>query len=139
MAGFRRGLSEAGIAPSDRFVRAGDFTRDGEERETDDLLGTAPDITAVFALNDVMAIGALRAVRRRGLRIPEDVSVARFDDIPIAADVWPPLSTVRVPLVQLGVEAVNMALEPQRVGFRFEKLPTNVVMRDSTGPARDAM
>ncbi|MGO9656877.1 MAG: LacI family DNA-binding transcriptional regulator [Acidimicrobiales bacterium] len=136
LAGFRRGLSQAGISPSDRLFRVGDFTRDGGEQAMDDLLRSAGDITAVFALNDVMAIGALRALRRRGVKVPDDVSVAGFDDIPIAADVWPPLSTVRVPLVELGVQAVNLALEPQSTGFRLEKLPTSVVLRDSTGPAK---
>jgi LacI family transcriptional regulator, galactose operon repressor len=137
LAGFRRGLNQAGIPASDDLVRPGDFTRDGGERAMDDLLDSAPDITAVFALNDVMAIGALRALRRRGARVPDDVSVAGFDDIPIAADVWPPLSTVRVPLVELGVQAVNLVLEPQNGRFRFEKLPTEVVMRDSTSLAKD--
>jgi LacI family transcriptional regulator len=135
LAGFRRGLRQAGISPSDRLVRPGDFTRDGGERAMDDLLDAGEDITAVFALNDVMAIGALRALRRCGVRVPDDISVAGFDDIPIAADVWPPLSTVRVPLVDLGAQAVDLVLEPQKVRFRFEKLPTTVVIRDSTGSA----
>lgn len=138
MAGFRRGLREAGVALPGRLVRVGDFTRDGGERQTESLLDDAPDVTAVFALNDVMAIGALRAIRRRGLRVPEDISVAGFDDIPIAADVWPPLSTVRVPLVELGVKAVELALGPQGSGVRFEQLPTSVVLRASTCRAREA-
>ena len=138
MAGFRRGLREAGVALPGRLVRVGDFTRDGGERQTESLLDDAPDVTAVFALNDVMAIGALRAIRRRGLRVPEDISVAGFDDIPIAADVWPPLSTVRVPLVELGAKAVELALGPQGSGVRFEQLPTSVVLRASTCRAREA-
>ena len=138
MAGFRRGLREARVALPNRLVRVGDFTRDGGEREMYALLDLAPEITAVFALNDVMAIGALRAIRRRGLRVPEDISVAGFDDIPIAADVWPPLSTVRVPLVELGVKAVELALGPQGSGVRFEQLPTSVVLRDSTCRAGEA-
>jgi LacI family transcriptional regulator len=134
LAGFRRGLCQTGISASDEFFRPGDFTRDGGERAMEELLGSAPDLTAVFALNDVMAIGALRALRRRGVRVPQDVSVAGFDDIPVAADVWPPLTTVRVPLVELGVQAVNIVLEPQGPQFGLKKLPTTVVMRDSTGP-----
>jgi LacI family transcriptional regulator len=136
MAGFRRGLTEAQTPLPKRLVRVGDFTRVGGEREMDSLLDDAPDITAVFALNDVMAIGALRAVHRRGLRVPDDISVVGFDDIPIAADVWPPLSTVRVPLLELGMRALDLALEPQRVGFRFEHLPTSVVLRASTAPVK---
>jgi LacI family transcriptional regulator len=136
LAGFRRGLNQAGLSPSDKLIRPGDFSRDGGERAMDDLLGSGEEITAVFALNDVMAIGALRSLRRRGVRVPEDMSVAGFDDIPIAADVWPPLSTVRVPLVELGAQAVNLVLEPQKGRFRFEKLATAVVMRDSTAPTK---
>ena len=136
MAGFRSGLTESGTALPKRLVRVGDFTSGSGEREMGRLLDEAPDVTAIFALNDVMAIGALRAIRRRGLRVPDDISVVGFDDIPIAADVCPPLSTVQVPLAKLGKRALELALEPQRVGFRFEHLPTSIVMRASTAPAK---
>jgi LacI family transcriptional regulator len=136
MTGFRAGLTELRATLPRRLIRFGDFTSNGGEREMESLLDDAPDITAVFALNDVMAIGALRAIRRRGLRVPDDISVVGFDDIPIAADVSPPLSTVRVPLVELGIRALELALEPQRVGFRYEHLPTNVVIRSSTASVK---
>jgi LacI family transcriptional regulator len=89
--------------------------------------------------------GFHRGLREAGIAGPDELvrvgdftrdGVAGFDDIPIAADVWPPLSTVRVPLVELGVQAANLALELQTAGFRLEKLPTSVVLRGSTGPAK---
>jgi LacI family transcriptional regulator len=136
MAGFRAGLAQAGQSLSKRLVAVGDFTADSGERETGQLLDDAPDVTAIFALNDVMAIGALRAIRKRGLRIPDDISVVGFDDIPMAADVCPPLTTVQVPLVDLGRRALELALEPQGQGFRFEHLATRVVTRSSTAPVK---
>jgi LacI family transcriptional regulator len=79
-----------------------------------------------------MAVGALAALRRRGLAVPHDISVAGFDDIPLTRDVTPALSTVRVPMVELGVRAMTLALEPHEYELRVEHLPTEVILRDST-------
>jgi LacI family transcriptional regulator len=136
LAGLRMGLEETGVELPDGALVAGDFTRDGGERALQELLERLPNLTAVFALNDVMAIGALSGLRRRGLRVPEDVSVAGFDDIPIARDLLPALTTVRVPMAAMGARALALALEPRSSGLRSEHLPTELVVRDSTGPAR---
>jgi LacI family transcriptional regulator len=80
-----------------------------------------------------MAIGAIAALRRRGKRVPEDISVTGFDDIPIAADIDPPLSTVRVPLDVVGERVMRLALDG--VGAEPEIVPVEVVMRDSTAAA----
>jgi LacI family transcriptional regulator len=137
LTGFRLGLEAAGLSlPAERLV-AGDFTRDGGERALEELLARAPDVTAVFALNDVMAIGVLAGLRRRGRRVPEDVSVAGFDDIPIARDLVPPLSTVRVPMAEMGARALTLALEPRGSSLRIEHLPTSPVLRGSTAPGPD--
>ena len=95
-----------------------------------------PAITAIFSLNDMMAIGALSVARSRGLRVPEDISIAGFDDIPIAADLWPALSTVRVPMVEMGVRALQLALGPHSTNVQVVRLPTELVLRQSTGPPR---
>jgi LacI family transcriptional regulator len=94
--------------------------------------GTPP--VAVFAVNDVMAVGAMAAVREAGLRVPEDVAVAGFDDIVTLRDVTPALTTVRIPLTEVGEQALALALappdddsEPRRVEVRGE-----VVLREST-------
>jgi LacI family transcriptional regulator len=91
-------------------------------------------LTAIFALNDVMAIGALSGLRRLNRRVPDDVSLAGFDDIPIARDLMPSLTTVRVPMAQMGARALALAMEPLGTGLRTEHLPTELVLRDSTGP-----
>jgi LacI family transcriptional regulator len=117
-------------------VVAGDFTRDGGERAVEALLTRMPDVTAVFALNDLMAIGALSGLRRLNRPVPGDISLAGFDDIPIARDLMPSLTTVRLPMVQMGARALALAMEPLESGLQIEHLATELVLRDSTGPAR---
>jgi LacI family transcriptional regulator len=134
LAGFRRGLEEAGIELMPGAIIAGDFSRQSGERAVHALLDAVPGLTAIFASNDVMALGALRALRGRGLRVPDDVSIAGFDDIPIASDLWPPLTTVRVPMARMGELALRMVVEPSRgSALRVEHLPTELVLRASTG------
>jgi LacI family transcriptional regulator len=134
LAGIRRALGEAGIR--DELVRSGDFTRDRGARATQELLDEAPDITAIFSLNDMMAIGALSVARARGLRVPQDISIAGFDDIPIVADLWPALSTVRVPMVEMGERALELALGEPSSSVQVVRLSTELVLRESTGAAR---
>lgn len=96
--------------------------------------------TAIFASNDVMAMGAMDAVRSRGLRVPEDISIIGFDDIPQAASVRPSLTTVRQPLEEMGRLATQMLLDriknPEKEINRVE-LPTELILRDSTMPPKD--
>jgi LacI family transcriptional regulator len=133
LSSFCHTLQEFGIeAPADRIVHC-DFSRDGGMRATHDLLDRCPQITAVFALNDVMAIGALAALRERGVPVPGQVSVVGFDDIPIAHDVTPALTTVRVPMVNLGARAVQLALTATDGAIEVEHLPTELVVRASAG------
>lgn len=134
LAGFRAGLAEAGVELPDQNLVAGDFTRDGGFRGALELLDRIRGLTAIFALNDAMAIGALAALRDRGMQVPEQVSLCGFGDIPIAQDLWPPLSTVRVPMVEMGARAFTMATEARGADIRVEQLPTHVVLRASTGP-----
>jgi LacI family transcriptional regulator len=135
LAGLRMGLEDSGLELASGAVVTGDFTRDGGERAVQELLKRIPGLTAIFALNDVMAIGALSGLRRLGKRVPEDISLAGFDDIPIARDLMPSLTTVRVPMLEMGARALALALEPRTAGLRTEHLSTELVMRDSTGPA----
>jgi LacI family transcriptional regulator len=103
------------------------------------LLGLPKPPTAVFASNDVMAMGVMDAAREKGLRVPEDLSVAGFDDIHQAAEVHPALTTVRQPLEKMGRVASQMLLEmlsnPAARTDRIE-LPTELVIRESCGPVR---
>jgi len=137
LAGLRAAAKAHGSSIPPKRVRYADFTRDGGAAAAVSLLDEDPGLTAIVALNDAMAVGVLGVLRRRGLSVPTDVSVAGFDDLPVAADVTPTLTTVSLPLVDMGERAMSMALDEgsgkqQRV-VRFE---TALVVRDSTGPAR---
>jgi LacI family transcriptional regulator len=136
LTGFREELSRLGIPLLDKHICHGGFDRSQGEQATDKLLDALPNLTAIFALNDVMAIGVLASLRRKGLRVPEDVSVTGFDDIPIAADLRPGLTTVRVPMVEIGRRAFALALEPRTQRFRTERLPTELIVRESTQQVR---
>ncbi|WP_320064159.1 LacI family DNA-binding transcriptional regulator [Micromonospora sp. RTGN7] len=135
LTGLRRALAGEGRELPEERVRYADFSRDGGARATADLLEASPGLTAVVALNDSMAVGALALLRSRGILVPRDVSVVGFDDMPIAADVTPALTTVRLPLVELGVRAMSLALDPADGRPRVETLPAELVSRDSTGRA----
>ena len=112
-----------------------------------ELLDRAPDVTAVLAYNDLMAIGALRAVRRRGGSVPEDVSVVGFDDVALAAYVDPPLTTLSQSTAEMGYWAVARLAERLRPrtgttdghhgaeSAAAVMLPVRLEVRGSTGPA----
>jgi LacI family transcriptional regulator len=129
-AGFRAPLKAAGATAE---VLYGPFTRDGGYAAAEELVARGELPTCVFAVNDVMAIGAVSAMRAHGVRVPEDVSVAGFDDIPAVRDQWPTLSTVRLPLQFMGERVLEMALAdrdgnaPSLLTVRGE-----VVLRGST-------
>jgi LacI family transcriptional regulator len=94
--------------------------------------------TGVFAPSDVMAVGALDAIRDRGLRCPEDVSVVGYNDIPVSRHLSPPLTTIEMPAEEMGAEAARLALtaisEPTAHG-RLVRLPARLIVRESTAPA----
>ena len=98
LAGLRAGLGTAGLVA----VAAGDFTRESGEGAMRQLLDAAPDLDAVFVASDLMALGALQALRASGRSVPHDVAVIGFDDSPAACYADPPLSTIRQPVVELG-------------------------------------
>lgn len=136
LRGFREELSRLGAELPDELVREGRFNRAEAEQATAYLLSTFPGLTAIFAVNDVMAIGVLACLRKKGVRVPQEVSVVGFDDIPVAADLGPALTTVRVPMAEVGRRALALALEPPAERYRAELLATELVMRESTGKVR---
>jgi LacI family transcriptional regulator len=133
--GHLEALTEAGIERDPRLSGAGHFTRDGGYEAARDLLGRGADFTAIFAANDLMAMGALAALHDAGLRVPEDVSVVGFDDVPIVRDIVPGLTTVRVPMREMGRRSTRLALSGG--GRRPEEvlLPVEVIERESVAPA----
>jgi LacI family transcriptional regulator len=100
------------------------------------LIGSGPGYTAIFAGNDGVAAGAIAALREVGRRVPDDVSVVGYDDVPSAADFNPPLTTVRVPQAELGRTAVRLATQPagDATGREHVMLGTHLVIRGSVGP-----
>lgn len=132
LAGVRRAFrSHRGTLPAPS-ITDGDFTCDGGERAAAQLLDANPDVTAILALNDEMAVGALMALRARGIRVPEQVSVAGFDDMPVARQVTPALTTAHLPMVEMGALAMRMALQPPADEPRLERIPARIVHREST-------
>jgi LacI family transcriptional regulator len=141
LAGLRRAARAHGRRITARYIEYADFSRDGGAAATAALLDRHPGLTAIAALNDSMAIGALAHLRARGVAVPERVSVVGFDDMPISADVTPALSTVRLPLEDIGVRAMSLALRDTRPTDRLdvvEHAEAELVVRDSTAPPPDA-
>ena len=136
-----RGYREAMKSSPAGWIRSreipGDFREEAGYRAADRILALRPLPSAVFAANDAMAIGLLCAFRERRVRVPEDVALAGFDDIPIARYLTPPLSSVRVPIAELGARAIRRMVqilgnENGRVR-RQETLPTTLIVRRSCG------
>jgi LacI family transcriptional regulator len=135
LEGFAAGLRAWSVELDPRGVVHGEFTRDGGYEAMSGLLaaGSRPD--CVFAVNDVMAVGALARLRAAGLTAPADIAVAGFDDILTLRDIYPPLTTVRLPLKRMGEMAANLVLtdaSPDRP--RIVPVPGEVILRDSTLP-----
>ena len=139
LAGYRRALTEAGIAPRQVWWRHGDFSLASGHREMRHLLARKQRPSAVFCANDEMAIGAMRAAREAGLDLPRDLSVMGFDDIDVAAYAWPSLSTVRQPRDAIGVQAMRLMLDLLQGRMAPQErviLPHEIVLRESTAAAR---
>ena len=116
---------------------AGDFTEESGYRAARFVLAMKPLPTAIFAANDSMAIGLLSAFQETGVRVPADIAVGGFDDIPIARFMTPPLSSVAVSIADLGARAMERLLAALKDGRRHvprhETLPTRLVPRRSSG------
>ena len=136
--GYRSALAAAGVLPDPELVAGINFSIEGGEAAAGPILDLADRPTAVFAFNDNVAIGVLRAAEARGIRVPEDLSIVGFDDSEHAALVTPALTTVRQPLAEMGRMAVSLLLrllENQSVETLRIELATRLVVRDSTAPA----
>lgn len=133
--GFVGALREAGIA-EEPWAASGDFTFKSGVEATDQMLRDSARVTALACANDDMAAGALLALHRAGMEIPSDISVTGFDDTPMSEIVWPPLTTVRQPIKDFTERAVHMLVENHSEEIRFEALPHELVVRESTAPAR---
>jgi LacI family transcriptional regulator len=137
LRGYRGALAAGGVMPSPELVVESDFRADGGVTAALSLLDLPDPPTAIFAFNDMLAVGAMQAARERGVRIPEDLSVVGFDDTFEASIVTPALTTVRQPLAEMGRMAVNLLvrqLQNQRIEALHVQLETKLVVRESTAP-----
>ncbi|MGX5715904.1 LacI family DNA-binding transcriptional regulator [Arthrobacter sp. MAHUQ-56] len=137
--GYRAGLDAAGIAFDPALVVEGDFDYESGFRAGCTLLELSSPPTAVFAASDQMALGVYEAVRKKALRVPEDISVLGFDDLPEARWASPPLTTVRQPLADMGKVAARTLLrmvQGEAVESPRMELATRLVVRQSTAAPR---
>ena len=134
-AGYDRARAEGGLDANPALVLDGSFTEASGYAAVAAFLDLEPRPTAVFAANDAMAIGALRALREAGLDVPGDVAVAGFDDVPVARYVTPALTSVHVPIDEMGARAVDAVLDAVRTSAAPPRLtlPTRLVVRESCG------
>jgi LacI family transcriptional regulator len=139
LAGYRDALSDHNLPVIDDYVVEGDFWEKEAYIATNRLLSLDPMPTAIFASNDLTALGAMVSIREHGLLIPEDISIIGFDDIPQAGYIHPTLTTVRQPLEQMGRVAVNLLFEtldnPDRPP-RQVMLDTELIIRGSCQPPK---
>jgi LacI family transcriptional regulator len=136
--GYRAALDAAGLT-AEGLVYEGDFYHESGFAGAGQLLDSAQPPTAFFASSDQMALGVYEAVRRRGLRVPDDISVVGFDDLPESTWASPPLTTVRQPLAQMGMVAARTILRLLQ-GDQLEspkvELATELIVRESTAPPK---
>ena len=133
--GYAKALHDAVVKRNPQLTVVGDFSFESGIRALESLFARAQPFTAVFCSNDEMAIGALRAIKSKGLRVPEDVSVVGFDDIRFARYADPPLTTIAQPKEELGREAMTLLVEilsGAQVPPRKRVLSTQLVVRGST-------
>jgi LacI family transcriptional regulator len=136
--GYRSALERAGLDYDPALVRPGDFYYEGGFVHGGELLDLADPPTAIFAGSDQQALGVYEAARQRGLRIPQDLSVVGFDDLPVVRWLSPPLTTVRQPLAEMGRAAADMLgtlIEGLPLPSKRVELTTELIVRESTAPA----
>ena len=135
--GWRQALSGAGIPVDPMLFVEADWELGPGADAAAQLLELNDPPTAIFGFNDAIAIGAMKAAHERGLRVPEDVSIVGFDDLPHATIVTPPLTTIRQPLAEMGRAGVGLVLRllgSQRLEAPQIELPTRMIVRESTAP-----
>jgi LacI family transcriptional regulator len=135
--GYRKTLAEAGIEEDPRYIKFGEFRESSGEELTLKLLDETPRPTAIFAANNAIAIGVMKAVNQRGLRIPQDIALVSFDDLPNLSMVFPFLTVVAQPVYEIGARAAQLLLSRLESGEelppRHIVLPTHLIVRYSCG------
>ena len=136
---MKKKMRAAEIDPIATLREDGRFTEEGGANAASALLKRHPNLTAIFAANDKMALGALHYLHQRGIEVPRQISVVGFDDLQQSAYIQPALTTVHLPLYEVGATACERLIE--RIHGRMDRvaeiLPTHLVLRESTGLARN--
>ncbi len=139
-AGFIEGLRAKGVDVPAAYRVDGAYTYESGVAAAQHLLTQNPRPTAIFASNDEMAAGVYHVARQMGLAIPRDLSVVGFDDTPVSRRLWPPLTTVRWPILEMGQAAAEKLLRantgPASTNGEAKPFPAHFVVRDSTAPPR---
>ena len=138
ITGYRRALEEAGIPYDESLIIRGDYHAQSGMEITHSILKMQPRPTAIFALNDLMALGALRAAAEAGCSVPRELAVVGYDDLEIAHFTNPPLTTIAQPKKEIGAQAVNLLVERMALKSRPPSrlvLPPELIVRRSTQPA----
>lgn len=132
---YRDVLQSRGIRAPKKWMEVGWFLPEGGYQAMTRLLRVSPRLEAVFVACDWMALGAMRAIHEQGLRIPEDIAVVGFDDVPLAAQTNPPLTTVRQPMAEMGRAGVRLLaqiIRKEEVPQEKVVLPAELVVRSTT-------
>lgn len=135
LRGYRTAMTERNFTPGRALEFAGNFTEISGYEAAKEILKLKHHPTAIFAFNDSMAIGAIKALREEGLRIPSDISICGFDDIPVAKYISPSLTSVHVPISDLGAMAINRVFDRLTMRSRDTTahvfVPTKLCLRSS--------
>jgi len=139
LGGFREGLAEYGLSLPNNYICEGAYTFDSGVACTEKLIRLKEPPTAIFLGNDEMAVGAYQAIRKAGLRVPEDISIVGFDDTPMATRVWPTMTTVRLPIREMGAAAAGLLIASTGGDIRENRITATpeLVIRNSTAPPRE--
>ncbi len=140
MAGYREALESQGLSFDGNLVVEGDYSLEAGEKGVSLLLAGDKQPTAVFCFNDEMAFGAMRGIKQAGYKVPADISVAGFDDLPFSKYMEPALTSVRQPSEEFGPAAVSQLfkmIDGQEIARRNQLMPFELAIRASTGPAAD--
>jgi len=139
LEGYKKALRDNDVPVNDELIVEGTFKLDSGFKGVNVLLERKVYFTAIFANNDLMAIGAIKALRKRNLRVPEDISVIGFDGIPLSEYIEPALTTVVQPIYEMGRTAARLLLEGIKKGVEPKDhivLDTRIEVRESTGERR---
>lgn len=136
--GYRNALAEAGIEVDEALIRSGDYSRDHSVAPVREVLSLSDRPTALFAANDLSAIGAMETAIYMGLNIPADLSIVGFDNIPESTRTMPSLTTIHQPIQEMGARGISMLvdlIEGKEASEKHVRLPTSLVRRGSTTAA----